>query len=67
MFRTLTRELAINMSETEVRTLSVHKVANPVLQVRKKKRLEIGKLIKINSFCWKCKKMTRKDKRQRMC
>ncbi|KAG0801718.1 hypothetical protein G6F17_002598 [Rhizopus arrhizus] len=33
MFRTLTRELAINMSETEVRTLSVHKVANPVLQL----------------------------------
>lgn len=33
MFRTLTTELAINMSETEVRTLSVHKVANPVLQV----------------------------------
>lgn len=34
MFRTLTTELAINMSETEVRTLSVHKVANPVLQVK---------------------------------
>ncbi|KAK4511943.1 uncharacterized protein ATC70_003942 [Mucor velutinosus] len=33
MFRTLTTELAINMSETEVRTLSVHKVANPVLQL----------------------------------
>lgn len=33
MFRALTTELAINMSETEVRTLSVHKVANPVLQL----------------------------------
>lgn len=33
MFRTLSTELAINMSETEVRTLSVHKVANPVLQL----------------------------------
>ncbi|KAI8881502.1 ARM repeat-containing protein [Backusella circina FSU 941] len=33
MFRTLTTELAINMSETEVRTLSVHRVANPVLQL----------------------------------
>ncbi|KAI7900603.1 armadillo-type protein [Cokeromyces recurvatus] len=33
MFRTLTTELAINMSETEVRSLSVHRVANPVLQL----------------------------------
>ncbi|KAI8391327.1 armadillo-type protein [Radiomyces spectabilis] len=33
MFRTLSTELAINSSETEVRTLSVHQVANPVLQL----------------------------------
>ncbi|KAF7724497.1 Nucleolar protein 9 [Apophysomyces ossiformis] len=33
MFRTLTKELAINSSETEVRALSVHRVANPVLQL----------------------------------
>ncbi|KAG0164059.1 Nucleolar protein 9 [Apophysomyces sp. BC1034] len=33
MFRKLTTELAINSSETEVRALSVHRVANPVLQL----------------------------------
>ncbi|KAI8997280.1 armadillo-type protein [Pilobolus umbonatus] len=33
MFRTLSTELAINSKENEVRTLSVHRVANPVLQL----------------------------------
>lgn len=33
MFRTLTKELAVESDEAAIRSLSVHRVANPVIQV----------------------------------
>lgn len=44
MLHELTRELTGGLSETVIRTLAVHRVANPVLQVKILKQDPLGRL-----------------------